>query len=847
MLKDFQKLVYATNKQNSLFNKAKKTNKYDMASSPSVYNKPVLAKKNNRNYNPKSKFGESQKHNTNSLQSIFEEKIVKLKENKFTGMLIGIVSKIALFIFGVFFFWTVPFFVFVQSQMQYFTKWLNIRENVIKLAFTFLFVVMIFNLFSLQVLGSTPFSLASNNKTVARANNIMPAKKGNIYFRDLAQSRDDIPLTTNSLRYNAVFNPSILKQNLPVITQNLKLKSQQETLSQISLFLASQTNISSQDLQLAFNQNIDFSIITENTKKSENPWGVLFSALTSQKPATDNTESTNLKTKKYGILKKEITQEQSNAIDRVRDDEKIDQIYLFTTWLSQAEQITVRSYPEGKTLGQTIGYSLNSPVNSTEANSRKHCRDMVEKNQNRDTEIGEFGAYQIGSYGLEQRYCSELGGVNGRSVGNVNLTNPDAVKNQTVQNGANIYLNFDKNIQKKAEQILEQAVIKNTNAVGGPKDGCLMVMEAGTGNILAMASYPAFDPNRYADYFSSNSKSLINNCIANDYEVGSVMKPLTVAAAITNRQNGGNGVDPNYSFVDYDEKGKEYKDGDGIATIQNAKNYSWRKFGNIGLKEIIRDSINTGIANIIEITGSKPIKEFFLDKLEFGHYGDPDYNLPNFAGSINGDTQSFDSDVYCEFCYANKAFGQGFSISALQLIRAYTALTNDGSMVQPQWINKMQCSDGSQESLNQRGKCVSDESHLKPNEPKPVFTKRATDAVTGYMLAANEEGYLGSGPTKAMVDGYRVAIKSGTAQVSRPIIESNGKTLPCNAECNTKRGLTDHTMIGYNTGKSRYIVMLKLAEPNPGIIENFSSTTLPTFFSDMMKYTLEYMSVPKER
>jgi cell division protein FtsI/penicillin-binding protein 2 len=847
MLKNFQNLVQATNKQNSQFNQAKKTNKFDMAASSNVYNKPKISKTSSRNTKQQFKFASSRSKSSDRAESNIWQKIESWRENKVVDFLFGIISKIGLFIFGIFFFWTVPFFVFAKAQTQYFARWLNIRENVIKFAFGFLFVLMIFNLYSLQVLGSTPFSIASNNKVLVKANNIIPAKKGNIYFRDMAQSREDIPLTSNSLRYNAVFNPLVLKQNLPLITQNLKLKSQQETLSQIALFLASQTNISSQDLLAAFNQNIDFSVIEETTKKSENPWGVLFAALTSQKTSVENSEVVAPKTKKYGILKKEITQDQSNAIDRVREDEKLDQVYLFTTWLSQAEQLTIRSYPESKTLGQTIGYSLANPVNSTEANSRKHCRDMVDKNQARDTEIGEFGAYQIGSYGVEQRYCSELGGVNSRSVSNVNLTNPDAVKNQMVQNGANVYLNFDKNIQKKAEQVLEQAVIKNTNAVGGPKDGCLMVMEASTGKLLAMASYPSFDPNNYADYFTTNAKSVVNNCTGNDYEVGSVMKPLTVATAITNKQNGGNGVDPNYSFVDYDEKGKEYKDADEKIYIQNAKNFSWKKFGNIGLKEVIRDSINTGIANIVEITGNKPIKDFFLDKLEFGHYGDPDYNLPNFAGSINGDTQSFDADTYCEFCFANKGFGQGFSISALQLIRAYTALANDGGMVQPQWINKIQCSDGTHENLTQRGNCVSDESHLKPNEPKQVFTKRATDAVTGYMIAAAEEGYLGGGPTKAMVDGYRVAIKSGTAQVSRPVVETNGKTSPCNAECNTKRGLTDHTMIGYNTGKSRYIVMLKLAEPNPGVIENFSSTTLPTFFSDMMKYTLEYMSVPKER
>jgi cell division protein FtsI/penicillin-binding protein 2 len=847
MPKDYTQLVKATNEQNSLYNQAKKSLNLGGISAAQSFAKPLTKNKEirKRNSDPYYKNNTKGNHVTEVMLGVVEY-LEKLKSIPFLKFLIEGVFKFAALIFGIFFFWTVPFFVFLKAQAQYFAKWLGIQENTIKFIFGLLFVIMITNLFSLQVLGTGPFGVGNKGRPMSRVTNIIPAKKGNIYFKDLSQSRDDVPLTSNSLRYNAVFDPTNLKLNLAAIKQNLGLQSDQQTLSAISVYVASRTNISSQDILNSLTSGTNAVENNSDTKKQDNPWSLIFTSIFNQKKPEEK-PPTPTKKLAYYSLKKEITQDQSSAIDKLREDELADKTYLFTTWLSQAEQITIRSYPEGRLLAQTIGYSPANPVNSTEANSRKNCRDMVQKNQDRETEIGEFGSYQIGSYGIEQRYCSELGGLNGRSLGNTDLTNPEAIKNQTVQNGANLYLTIDKNIQKKTEQVLEQAVTQNTNETGGPKDGCAMVMEAGTGKILAIASYPAFDPNNYADYFASNPKSVVNNCTGNDYEVGSVMKPLTVASSITNKQNGGDGVDINYSFVDYDEDGKEYKDADKKIYIQNAKNYSWKKFGYIGLKEVIRDSINTGIANIVEVTGNKVIKDFFLDKLEFGHYGDPDYNLPNFAGSINGDTQSFDADTYCEFCFTNKAFGQGFSISPLQLMRAYTALANDGNLVQPQWLEKIQCMDGSTETLTQRASCVSDESHLRDTELKPVFNKKATDATTGFMLAASEEGYLGNGPTKAMVEGYRIAIKSGTAQVSRPIVQQNGKILPCDATCNTKRGIYDHTLIGYNTGNSRYIVMIKLAEPNPGVIENFSSTTLPTFFSDIMKYTLEYMSVPKER
>jgi cell division protein FtsI/penicillin-binding protein 2 len=114
------------------------------------------------------------------------------------------------------------------------------------------------------------------------------------------------------------------------------------------------------------------------------------------------------------------------------------------------------------------------------------------------------------------------------------------------------------------------------------------------------------------------------------------------------------------------------------------------------------------------------------------------------------------------------------------------------------------------------------------------------------MIAAAEEGYLGEGPTKATVPGYKIAVKSGTSQVSRPIIGENGKVSPCDQNCNTARGIYDHTFVGYNTGNSRYIVYLKLAEPRPGVVDNFASSTLSTHFSELMKSTLNYLNIPKE-
>jgi cell division protein FtsI/penicillin-binding protein 2 len=649
-----------------------------------------------------------------------------------------------------------------------------------------------------------------------------------------------------------------LEANLPLIKTKLGLTSGQETLENIATFMASRTNISRQEILDSLNNQVK-NIDGQTTKKADtkSPLSLIFEAIFFGKKSSQEQEQTVSKTKNYGTIKKSITEDQAKAINILRNaDEKEANKYYFDTWLSQPEQINVRNYPENKLLSQTLGYSRLTPVNSTEAKKIRGCKDMVVKNQDRGTELlpDYDGSYQVGDYGLEQKYCSVLAGLNGRPLSNKDLTDPEALKNGAVQNGADLYLTIDKNIQKKAEQVLEEAVAGNTNNIGSPKDGCIMVMEASTGKILAMASYPSFDPNYYSDYLNSNSKTIVNSCTRNDFEVGSVMKPLTVAAALNLKQtnyveNGEvKGVDAGFKFTDYDSDGKPYRNGTDTIKIKNARNFSWKDFGQIGLKEIIRDSINTGIGEVVDKMGNKAIKEYFLDKLEFGHYGEDDPNLLNFAGDMNGNTQSFETDINCVYCYAAKGFGQGFSISVLQLVRAYTAIANGGNMTQPQIVEKIQCSDGTKDDLDgNKGSCIPENTKLNAKSQKPVFTKITADLVTSYMLAANEEGFLGGGPTKAMVDGYRVAIKSGTAQVSRPIILANGDTKPCSQDCNTMRGIYDHTMIGFNTGASRYIVMIKLAEPKPGQIDNFSSTTLAPYFADMVKYTLEYLGIPKER
>jgi cell division protein FtsI/penicillin-binding protein 2 len=705
------------------------------------------------------------------------------------------------FLFLVFFFWLIPLKKVFSKQFNFLRGWFDVRENVIKTGFGFLFFVILFNLANLQVLGNGQFFSPKAAKQInPGVYDLIAAKRGNIYFKDLAQMRDDIPLSSNQIKFNITFDPLTLKAQIDRGVQ----------IDEVVDVIASRTNISTKDIKEKFNQE-----------------------LSRQKPLS------------YAILEKEATEEKKQAISNLKKDKTLDKEFGFSLWIS-IEEINVRTYPEGKVLAQTVGYTPKFNMPQDEAKKRLGCKQAVEQNEQRQTELS--SGYQVGDRGVEEKYCSILSGLNGKKITNQDLTNSEKVKNQNVVHGADVFLTIDKNIQKKAEQVLEDAVRANTSPQGSPKDGCAMVMESATGKILALASYPYFDPNQYSEYYNNNPNSFRNNCTSNDYEVGSVMKPITVAAALTSNESGyseggkTSGVNYDFSFVDYDKMGKPYKDGNDKIYIKNARNYSWKSLGPIGLREIIRDSINTGIADIVDKMGNKNLKHYFLDKFEFGE----SVGMLNLPGDTNGNITSFYTDSDCKYCYAAKGFGQGFSISPLQMIKAYTALANNGNIIDPQIVEKIKCSDNTIESFTAQGNCVPDKDKFGNKQQRQVVSPTSSQLVTKYMLAAAEEGYLGEGPTKATVPGYRIAIKSGTSQVSRPIIGENGKVSPCDQNCNTARGIYDHTLVGYNTGNSRYIVYLKLAEPRPGVVDNFASSTLSIHFSELMKSTLNYLNIPKE-
>ena len=744
---------------------------------------------------PKFNKPKDSKNKSKSNLKIKKERISIMERKNFFTSLIGFLVYIFTFPFLLIF---TPFWKMGEVTVGV----LSVRQNYLKVVFGIIFVVIIFRFAQLQLIA-VDSQLALQSNTQKTKGEVVVSRRGQIFIGDLSQGKNNIAITSTQLQIEIFADTSILK--ILIVKKDVNLED-------LAIDLTSSLNL---------------------------PYTETLSKL---KDEIQKDEPTS-----YLILKSGVTEEQRNGVVYLRNSD-LNTKYSFGSWLGISEKQT-RTYPQNKLLSATIGYVPPFLESESEIKSRiKSCLPMVEENNRRGTSTGE---YMVGFYGLEQKYCSELGGVNG--IRKFGFSQQDE---KNVVNGADIYLTIDKNIQQKAEQILEQTYRDQTNSTGTPKDGTIIVMEVKTGKIRAMASYPNYDPNDYQKYWAENPSSFRNVATNVDYDIGSVMKPITVATALNVYQSGytendvRKGIAPDFPFTDYPASGKVYPTVDGKAnqTVRNSDNTSFIGLGQIGLKEIIRDSINTGIADIVDYTGARKLKEYYEDRFKFGKQ--TQINLP---GDSTGNIQNFETDKGCPFCYANFGFGQGFTATPIQVVRAYTPIANGGYLVEPSLVDKIVYKNGTVDDG------TSPNSSIPKQVQQQVITPTVARQVTGYMQAVIDEGYKSAGRSAAAVDGYSVAAKTGTSEVNRPYMQLDGSgkpvlnengnpvMIPCSYECNRARGRFDQTFIGFAPAKDpKYLVMIKLSEPKPGEVKNFSSVTLSKPFSEMMGYTLAYMGVPRE-
>lgn len=358
--------------------------------------------------------------------------------------------------------------------------------------------------------------------------------------------------------------------------------------------------------------------------------------------------------------------------------------------------------------------------------------------------LGFVGTDNQGLYGIEKTYEDILTGIPGRIISETDGKGNDiplsSEQYYAPQNGRNLVLSIDSSIQYFAEKYLEKAVIDNDCEKGG----VAIVMKPSTGDVLAMAVKPDFNPNEAFgpyndeqviswDVMSSEEKKKIrenmwrNKAISDTYEPGSTFKVITASAAI----------DSGFATCD------DHFNCSGSITIGGATMKCWRYYRPHGTQTFTEALGNSCNPVFIQL-GLKMGKEIFYKYVDaFGFMEKTGIDLPGEASGVFHSIQKVgDTEL------ATAAFGQRFNITPIELITAVSAIANEGKLMEPRLVKEIRDDDGNILSTND------------PKVVRQVISKQTAETVCEMMEKVVSEGTGGN----AYIKGYDVGGKTGTAE-----------------------------------------------------------------------------------
>ena len=321
----------------------------------------------------------------------------------------------------------------------------------------------------------------------------------------------------------------------------------------------------------------------------------------------------------------------------------------------------------------------------------------------------------IGGSGIEAEYQDELAGV--AVAGDISVVPSQSDDGLQARRGQNLVLTIERNIQYTVEQHLKDALEEYQ-----AESGSIVVMDPRTGAVLANANFPCYDP--FA-YYEAPEGVLSNPAVSRQYEPGSVMKLVTMAAALDA------GVVVPQST--YNDTGVLLFGGHPI------KNAEEGIYGPTDMAGILYNSLNTGTAWLAGLMGGDTYYGY-LERFGFGRPTGVDLAL-----EAGGQFSTPGDDTWTEASLATNAFGQGIAVTPMQMTSAIAALANGGKQMQPYIL----------ESITQGDEVVYE-------RPDPVPQSIPISAETARQLSAMA---IASGSAHTEMPGYTIAGKTGTAQI----------------------------------------------------------------------------------
>lgn len=419
-----------------------------------------------------------------------------------------------------------------------------------------------------------------------------------------------------------------------------------------------------------------------------------------------------------------------------------------------------RFYPGGKVAAQTLGF------------------------------IGYKDNELAGRYGLERQYEDTLRKDPDAAYNNFFAEFFSNVKESLSENpkqSGSIITTIEPSVEMFLEAELQSIVQKwGSDSAGG------LIVNPLTGAITAIASTPSFDLNNFKEASVGDFK---NPIVENVYEMGSIFKPLTMAAGLDAGK-----VAPETIYYDA-----------GSLTLnkKTISNYDGRARGSVSMQEVLNQSLNTGAAYVALKLGNEKFAEYMKN---FGIGIETGIDLPNEAVGL---VDNLDSTRDIEIVTAS--YGQGVAVTPIAMVRALSVLANGGVLVTPHLVKKIEYDNGLSKKVTY-------------DVGKRVISEEASKKIT-EMLVRVVDTSLRNGTAK--IPGYKIAAKTGTAQMTVEGVGgySEGKYL--------------HSFFGYfPADKPEYLVFLFHTYPKN---VRYASETLTDPFLNITKFLINYYQIPPDR
>ncbi len=460
-------------------------------------------------------------------------------------------------------------------------------------------------------------------------------------------------------------------------------------------------------------------------------------------------ERANRKEKTYQEIEQRVENETADAIEALR----LDGVKLYKNqW---------RYYPGKSLAARTIGF------------------------------VGYDGDVLTGKYGLERYYNETLTrdsdhlSVNFFAELFSNLGG--LVFDSTKENEGDVVTTIEPTVARALDKVLDEAQAEWKSKVTGG-----IIINPKNGEIIALNVVPSFDLNNRKDVPIEDFR---NPLIENVYEMGSIIKPLTVAAGLD-----ADVIAPHSTYYDA-----------GCVELNEKKfcNYDLRARGTVNMQEVLNQSLNTGVAHITSLLGKERFRKYFYG-LKLG--SETGIDLPSEG---HGLVKNLESPRELE--YATASFGQGISLTPIGTVRALSTLANGGVLITPHLVKKIEYENG-------------DVHEVGYADGERVFSEETSEEITRMLVTVVDTALKGG---KAKNPYYTIAAKTGTAQIAD---EVNG-------------GYYDdrylHSFFGYFPAYDpQFLIFLYTVEPK-GV--QYASETLTDPFMDLVQFLINYYAIPPDR